>query len=332
MKVTHIISFALLLAVVGSAYTQRAVAADNKPKLTREEKKREKERLDTERATASTEAEVREGKRPTYNRLLKSTNYRLMYTEGLRYYNLKKAGKDYNSQANYTKAQNLLSEALESGSFSGTPQEDSLVYFLGCSFYKAGDFDVSEQLFDRFRRQYGGSRFIEDVEYMYAMGFYFSSPEPEYDQTTTIRAMSAINEYTERYPNTIKKEECAERMDELRRKLYIKSYENARLYYTIQQYKAAVRALGNAIDEFPESPYREDLMYLATKSSYLFAKNSLPSLMADRYMSMMDNYYNLISEYPETEHLREVERMHKEAKEYIEKHTNQQITEPDNGK
>jgi outer membrane protein assembly factor BamD len=106
-------------------------------------------------------------------------------------------------------------------------------------------------------------------------------------------------------------------MEELRRKLYTKSYENARLYYTIRQYKAAVRALNNAIDEFPASPYREELMYLATRSAYLFARNSVESQMTDRYMSMMDNYYNLISEFPETRHLREVEQMRDEARKHI---------------
>ncbi len=51
-------------------------------------------------------------------------------------------------------------------------------------------------------------------------------------------------------------------------------------------------------------------MYLATKSAYLFAKNSVSGQMTDRYMSMMDNYYNLISEYPETRYLSEVKSMY----------------------
>ncbi len=62
-------------------------------------------------------------------------------------------------------------------------------------------------------------------------------------------------------------------------------------------------------------------MYLATRSAYLFAKNSIPSQMTDRYLAMMDNYYNLISEFPETRHLREVEQMRNEARTHIEAHT-----------
>ncbi len=49
--------------------------------------------------------------------------------------------------------------------------------------------------------------------------------------------------------------------------------------------------------------------------------------MTDRYMSMMDNYYNLISEYPETRHLREVEQMRDEARAHIEAQTSQTTSE-----
>lgn len=334
MKKSLVILTLVLTAVFAVGSIDCVEAKSSKPQLTKEEKKLEKERKIAEKATKATDIRVKEGKTPSYNKLLKSTNYKLMYVEGLRYYHLKKKGSDENSSANYQKAQNLLDRALQSQTFMGTVQEDSLSYYLGCSFYKAGSFEVSEQIFDGFRRRFPSSIFIEDVEYMYAMGFYFSSPAPQYDQTTTLRAMIAINEYKGRYPNTIKKPECEERMTELQQKLYTKSYENAKLYYTIGQYKAAVRALNNAIDEFPDSPYREELMYLATKSAYLFAKNSVASQMTDRYMGMMDNYYNLISEYPGTAHLKEVEKMHTEAKAHIDKHTKdgtEPTTEEQNG-
>jgi outer membrane protein assembly factor BamD len=300
-------------------------------KPSKEERQRERERKIAEKATAATQLKVKAGKRPSYNKLLKSTSYELMWREGLVYYNAKKKKKDENSSQNYQKAQNLFDRAYQSQYFTGKAAEDSLLYYLGSSYYKDGVFEASEQIFDGFRRRFPNSNFIEDVEYMYAMGFYFSSPGPEYDQTNTLRAMIAITEYEGRYPATTKKKEIDERMKEMQLKLYTKSYENAKLYYTIGQYKAAVRALNNAIDENPDSPYREELMYLATKSAYLYAKNSIPSQMTDRYMSMMDNYYNLISEYPATAHLKEVEKMRDEATAHISKHTQQDITATQNG-
>ncbi len=319
MKVIRTLLFAALAtaAIAGAAdvYAQDGKSARRSTKEQRRELRAQKI---IEKANAATQVKVREGKHPNYSRLTKSTSYKLMFTEGLRYYNMTKKDSEQNTRANLRRAQILFEGAIRSQTFSGTPQEDSLFYFYGCSFFMGQDFQASQDVFDAFRRQYGASRFIEDAEYKFAMGFYFLSPDPTHDQSITIRGMSAIAEYMGRYPETTHRELCNERMEELRRKLYTKSYENARLYYNIRQYKAAVTALNNAIDEYPDSPYREELMYLATRSAYEFARNSVPAQMTDRYLSMMDNYYNLISEFPETRHLREVEQMRDEAREHIE--------------
>jgi outer membrane protein assembly factor BamD len=325
MKVLRKILLALLaVAVVGAVdvYAQSREAA--RPKPTKEERRAERQRRITERATAAIQVKFRDGRHPNYNKLLKSTNYELMYTEGLRYYNMKKKGRETNSMANMRRAQNLFSTVISRQAFSSAPREDSLYYYYGCSYFLAKDFITSQDIFDNFRRRYGSSRFIEDVDYKFASGFYYLSPDPKHDQSVTIRAMSAIQEFLGRYPDTENRAICVERMEELRRKLYTKSYENARLYYTIGRYSAAVRALNNAIDEYPTSPFREELMYLATRSAYLYAKNSVPGQMTNRYLSMMDNYYNLISEFPETRHLREVEQMRDEAQVNIQVSTSKQ--------
>jgi outer membrane protein assembly factor BamD len=306
----------------GEGQTRAATKTEAaKPKLTKDQRRANRAKKVAERATAATKLKVREGKSPNYNRLLKSTEYKLMYTEGLRYFNMKKRGSQRNSLANLRRAQTLFATVAQQSALSGTPQEDSLYFYYGASYFVAQDYQASQDIFDNFRRRYGSSRFIEQVEYMYASGFYELSPDPRNDQSITIRGISAISEFMGRYPDTEHRAICEQRLEILRRKLYTKSYENARLYYTIGKYNAAVRAINNAIDEYPQSPFREELMYLATRSAYLYAKNSVPAQMTNRYLTMMDNYYNLVSEYPETRHLREVEQMRDEARKHIEAST-----------
>ncbi len=326
-----ILFFVLAVGIVGvgDAFGQSS-GGSKKSSLTKEQRRAQREQRVTARANAATEKR-KEGKAPNYNRLLKSTNYELMYTEGLRYYNATKKGKQTNSMANMRRAQNLFTEVLDKQAFTGTQREDSLYYYYGCSFFQAKDFASSQDAFDNFRRRFGTSVFLEDAEYRFATGFYYMSPDPKHDQSITIRAMSAIAEFLGRYPETQHREMCEQRMEELRRKLYTKSYENARLYYTIGRYNAAVRALNNAIDEYPMSPFREELMYLATRSAYLYARNSVPAQMTNRYLSMMDNYYNLISEFPETRHLGEVEEMRDEAQAHIQASTATTQNASDNG-
>jgi len=307
------------LAAVALCGTTPAEAQRTRPQRpSREERAAERTRRMTDKANAATQLKVKAGKNPSYNRLLKSTDYKLMYREGLRYYNKTKRGKDYNSMANYRRSQTLFNAVLRSVTFNGTPQADSLYYYYGCSLYYAQDFQAAQEAFDSFRRQFGMSPFVEDAEYRYAMSFYAMAPDPKHDQSITRAAIGSISEYVGRYPDTEHRQACDDALTDLRRRLYTKSYENARLYYNIGQYRAAVRALTNAIAEFPLSPFREELMYLATRSSWMLARNSIPGLMTDRYMSMMDNYYNLISEFPETRHLREVEQMRDEARKHID--------------
>ncbi len=240
-----------------------------------------------------------------YNQLLKSNDSELMYVKGLEYY---KKGK-------YQRAIQLFEQIKPV--FIGTAREDSLSYYLGAAYYKKGEFDSSEITFDDFRRRFGRSAFLEDVEYMYAMGFYFSSPPPYRDQAVTVQGITAITEYLERYPNSTKRETAEKRLQELREKLYDKEYLNARTYYKIGRYKSAITALKNALAKYPDSPHREEMLYLVAVSTYELADNSIQSLQRDRYLDMMDAYYSFIAEYPESRYRRELDKLMNNAKEYI---------------
>lgn len=242
------------------------------------------------------------------NKLLKSGNHDKMYRKALEYYAIKK----------YSKSLMLFQEIAPY--YKGTAREDSIAYYSGTILYRTHDYESSNMIFDEFRRHYGRSPFIEDAEYMYAMCFYHTSLNPNRDQTATNQAMIAINEYLERYPGAEKKEELRQHLVELQQKLYDKSLINSRSYYTTGHYKSAVVALRNAISIYPDTPHREEILYLTTKSGYLLAKNSIPSMQRDRFLDMMDAYYNFASEFPESKYIRELNRMQAEAKNFIARH------------
>lgn len=243
-----------------------------------------------------------------YNKLLKSNDHQKMYTKAIEYYNLKK----------YQKTLQLFEVCTPY--FVNTAKEDTVQYYVGASYYKTGDFETSATYFDDFRRRFGRSPFLEDAEYMLAKGFYFSSPDAEKDQTSTQKALIAINEYLDRYPNSTKKEALQANLIELQQKLYDKSLINARSYYKTEKYKSAIVALKNAEDEYPNTPHREEIMYLITKSGYIFASNSIESLKRDRYLDMVDYYLNFISEFPESKYIKELDKLYETAKEQLAKY------------
>ncbi len=141
-----------------------------------------------------------------YSKVLKSNDSNLKYQTAI----------EYTDKGKYNKALTLFQDVAHV--YAQSARADTLAYYTGLCYYKSGDFVSSAELFDGFRRRFGRSPFLEDAEYMYAKGFYFSSPKPEYDQTATHQALQAITEYLDRYPNSVKKDQLIENMIELRQK------------------------------------------------------------------------------------------------------------------
>ena len=197
--------------------------------------------------------------------------------------------------------------------YMGTPREDSLMYYNARCKFKTHSWDEAAMLLDEFRRKFARSPFIEDAEGMYALCHYYMSPDPERDQAMTTQAIIAITEFMSRYP------EFEEMIDKLSHKLMTKSYMNAYTYYKIGRYKAAIVAFKNAMKKYPDSPYSEEMLYYTTVSAYKLAENSVEEKQLDRYIAVLDHYYSFLDQYPESKHLKEVERMAKDARNFIDK-------------
>ena len=130
-------------------------------------------------------------------------------------------------------------------------------------------------------------------------------------------AITSLSEYLSRYPNGAKYEDVVGYIMELQEKIREKEYLNAYTYYKIGQYKAAVVAFREALDKFPDSKRREEIMYLIVKSEFLLAENSIVSMQKDRYMTTMDYYYTFLSEYPDSQYLKELDRIQDRSKAFV---------------
>lgn len=250
---------------------------------------------------------VEAGKRVSVHQVVKSADPELIYSEGLKYYERKK----WKQSAD-------LFDACQAY-FVGDMREDSIAFFSARSKFKDRDYVEATTRLDEFRRKFGRSVFIEDSEAMLAMCHYYLSPDPTRDQTVTAEAIMAFSEFIERYPNSKRVEAFRDLISELNKRLKEKSYLNAYTYYKIQRYKSAVVALRNALKQFPDTPHREDILYLITVSNYRLAHNSIEEKQGERYLNLLDSYYSFINEFPESKRRKELERYIKEAKDYLDK-------------
>ncbi len=243
------------------------------------------------------------------NALLKSGQPDLIYAKAMEYYQKEK----------WQRASTLF-EGVEHY-YVGTSREDSISFYNAYCKYKEHDWETASTLLDDFRRKFGRSAFIEDAEGMYALCFFYLAPGPTRDQTTTTQAIMAINEFMARYPNSSRIEQFKEINELLNERLHEKSYLNAYTYYKIGRYKSAIVALKNALREYPDSRHREEIMYLIVDAGYRYASNSIASKQTDRYLDMLDSYLSFKEEYPDSSHIRELDRMAKHARDYLDRNS-----------
>ena len=93
-----------------------------------------------------------------------------------------------------------------------------------------------------------------------------------------------------------------------------KAYENAKLYYKMEDYKAARVAFKNVLKEDADNIYREDILYYSAMSSYKFAELSVQSKQKERFLVFQDDYLNFIGEYPDSKYRKELDSLYKKVK------------------
>ena len=241
------------------------------------------------------------------SKVAKSGDPELMYQTALKLYNAEK----------WTRASDMFDACA--GYYIGSEREDSIAFVSARSKYKNRDYHEASTDFDEFRRKFGRSIFIEDAEGMYAMCEYYLSPEPSRDQTQTAKAIVTLNTFIERYPESERVEPFRQIIEELTSRLHEKNFLNAYAYFKVQRYKSAVVAFKNALKNYDNTTYREQIMYYIVVSNYRLAHNSVIEKQADRYLAMLDSYYSFIEEYADSKYKKELDRYFKEAKDYIDK-------------
>ncbi|MEI6276910.1 MAG: outer membrane protein assembly factor BamD [Prolixibacteraceae bacterium] len=231
-----------------------------------------------------------------YQKIVKSTDYE---------YKLKKA-REYYDNKDYSKSTQLYSELVNI--YRGTNRADQVYYYLAKSNYGQRDYLMGGHYFRQLIKEYPHSTFSEESQYMIGFCYYLDSPTPRLDQKTTQDAIDALQLFMNIYPSSNKVADANKLIDELREKLVLKSYLNGKLYYDLGDYRASVISLTNSLKEYPDSKYREELMFYLLKSKYLLGENSIDEKKRDRLNAELDEYYTFVDEFPNSKFRKEADR------------------------
>jgi len=149
------------------------------------------------------------------------------------------------------------------------------------------------------------------------------SPRPSLDQEYTRTAIQAFLKFNYKRPDSKYVPECKRLIEELNNKLAEKAYLSAKLYYNMgsyspNYYKAAIVSIKSCMNDYPNSKFREDLMYMSLQSNYLFAEKSVVGKQKERYQTTLDEYYSFIGEFPKSDkYSKDVEKIYNHTKEVL---------------
>jgi len=211
---------------------------------------------------------------------------------------------EYYETAKYAKTQILLEDVILS--LRMTKEGEDALFKYADSYFHIKDYILAGYYFRKYVEDYPKGKNAELAQFMSAQCYYLDAPKSKLDQSATLTALQEFELFITKYPESNKIEECNQLVDKLRNKLEVKSYESAKLYYDIGYYNAATIALQNSIKSFPDTKYKEDILYYIVMAKYKYAKNSISIKQEERYNEVLTAYNKLIKKFPETKYIKDL--------------------------
>ena len=242
-----------------------------------------------------------------FNKLVKSTDLNKKYD----------AAEAYYLKGDYYHAQQLFDELLTY--YRGTAKGEKVYYYYSYCFYGMNDYTSAAYYFKTFAATYPHSKYARETLYLSAYCTYLDSPDYTLEQSNTNSAIKELQLYVNIYPKSDSVKLCNKLIDDLRNKLETKEFEVSKLYFKLEEYKAAIVSFRNTLKDFPNTQFKEECLYYIMRSNYLYASNSIESKKKDRYQSAVDAYGALMEEFPQTKFLKEAENINKNSLKEINK-------------
>ena len=237
-----------------------------------------------------------------YQKLLKSRDPEEKYQAALRYFNDKQ----------YVKAQTLLDDV--SSYYKGTERSEDVLAYLARCYMGQKVYESATDYYQAYVRNYPKGKYAAEAYFQVGHCQYLDSPDPRLDQGITHKAIDALTQFVELYPENPYAEQAYTEISELYDKLASKELYSAELYYNLgsylgNNYLSCEIVARNALKNYPSNKYQEDFSWLILQAKYQQMVNSFEELKLDRARDTQDEYYNFITEYPNSKHRKEADRM-----------------------
>ena len=210
-------------------------------------------------------------------------------------------------EKNFDKSQPLLEDLMTV--FKGQKDVSDLYYMYAECYYGNKDYLMSSHYFKNFQNLYPKNDKVETAAYLSAMSYYHLSNAITLDQKDTKLSVDEFQIFANKFPKSNYINDVNKHIDELRKKLEEKDFNNAFLYYKMGEYQSSILAFSHILDDFPETAHKEEIAFLTIKSHYLWAKNSVVNKQASRYNTSLSLCQVFNNTYPKSNYLSNVRKI-----------------------
>jgi len=223
-------------------------------------------------------------------------------------------------QKKYVQSYTLLRDVVTQ--LKGSDRAEESLYLLGLSYFENKEYPEAAEFFKTYYQRYPKGNYTELARYYAGYSYYLDSPEPQLDQSLTIKAIEELQGFLDYFPRSDKVTLAQNAIFEMQDKLTLKELQNAQLYYNLgsylgNNYESAIITAKNAIKEYPYSKYKEELEMLVLKARYQEANLSVDERKADRFRDVIDEYYSFVGNYPDSPKREEADNILKIARRYV---------------
>lgn len=223
----------------------------------------------------------------------------------------KMATKLYEAQE-YNKALRLFEKVT--ASYSGKPQMERIQFMVANSNFNTKNYSLSGYYFDKFSRNYPKSSKREEADFLSALSYYKAAPAFSLDPTETNKAITAFQNFIDKYPASSKTEEANKYYKDLRYRLEKKAFEVAKTYYRTadydaRNYKAAITAFDNLLNDYLGTSFKEEALYYRLKAAHDFAMKSTQRRKPVRIGEAIKAYEKLKRNFPTSKFMEDSNKM-----------------------
>ncbi len=234
-------------------------------------------------------------------------------------------------EGKYNKAIVLFEKVIPA--YTRKPQLERIQYMVAMANYNTKNYDLASYYFNRFMSNYPNSSKIEEASFLTAHSYFLSTPKYSRDQKDTQKALQALQNFIDKYPTSDRVEQANKHFEDLTFRLEKKSFEIAKQYYHIEDYKAAIVAFDNFVLDHIGSSYKEDALYYKFKASNDLAVKSVLIKKVERLEDAIAAHAKFKKSFPESDKMKEVDKLNDnlnkeltDTKELIQKLKNNTVT------